>query len=145
MNKFKHILSKHFSTFPAGFVLLFVVLGCNSRSDAEWTKILGNKKLSAVKTSGSISDKTNIWFCTTGEYAMQRQFSGFSTGGGGMLSMADEEYEYGRWRVEAGTLILRSQDGETSRYDISQRTDENVISLNGNGYLVSTHNECDSQ
>src|SRR5687767_13410430 len=133
MNKFKRIFSKHFSTFPAALVLLLVVLGCNSRSDTEWTKILGNKKLSMAKTSGSISDKTDIWFCPSGEYAMRTQFSGFSTGGAGTLSMADEDFEYGNWRVESGVLILRSQDGQTSRYDISQEMDEDVISLDGSG------------
>lgn len=145
MNKFMYMFSKHFSTFPAALILLLVVLGCNSKSDADWTKTLGNKKLSAAKTSGSISDKINIWFCPSGEYAKQTQFSGFSTGGGGTLSVADEDFEFGKWSVESETLILRSQDGKTSRYDISQGMDEEVISLDGDGFLVSRHNECVGQ
>ena len=74
---------------------------------------------------------------------MQRQFSGFSTGGSGSLSMANEDFETGKWRVNSGTLILQSQDGETVEYELLQGRDEDVISLDGTGYLVSTHNECE--
>ena len=143
MNKFKSIFSKHFSFFIAVFLMLIIILGCKSKSDSDWAKILGNKKLTTAKTSGSISNKTNIWFCPSGEYAMQRQFSGFSTGGSGSLSMANEDFETGKWRVNSGTLILQSQDGETVEYELLQGRDEDVISLDGTGYLVSTHNACE--
>ena len=56
--------------------------------------------------------------------------------------MADSDVELGRWEVRSGTLVLTSQTGETSEYSISQGSDSDVIQLNGNGYLVTTHNEC---
>jgi hypothetical protein len=96
------------------------------------------KKLSMAKTSGSISDKIDIWFCPSGEYAKRTEFVGVS----GDFTMADADVEQGRWTVESGVLILKSQKGETSEYDLSQGTDSNVIRLNGKGYLVERHNEC---
>jgi len=90
-----------------------------------------------------VSTNVNIYFCPSGEYAMQSQFSGFSTGGAGTLSSADEDVEYGKWKVESGTLTLRSQNGKSHEYSLSQGLDDKVIELNGNGYLVSTHNECE--
>lgn len=136
------IFRKHWSALLAGFILIFVGLGCDSTSDEDWKRELGGKKLSMAKTSGSISDRVEIWFCTSGEYAMKTQFSGFSAGGGGTLSMADEDLEGGMWRVVSSTLILQSQEGKTREYSISQGTGEDVIYLNDNGYLVSRHNEC---
>ena len=135
--------SRHITAAVGLLILVTVVLGCNFKSDAEWKNELGRKKLSRANNSGSVSTKVNIYFCSSGEYAMQAQFSGFSTGGGGTLSAADEDVEYGRWSVQSATLILKSQEGKTQEYDLSQGLDENVIELNGNGYLVSTHNECD--
>jgi hypothetical protein len=145
MKLFNGVFAKHFSAFVALIVLMAVGLACSNKSDAEWKKELGGKKLSSAKTSGSLSDKTNIWFCPSGEYLMQKQFSGYSTGGGGTLSMADEDTEYGTWRVDSGVLILEPQQGgsgEVSRYDLSQGMDSNVVELGGRGYLVESHNEC---
>ena len=142
MNVIKRIFTKQFSPLLALACLVFAALGCGEmRSDADWKRELGGKKLSMAKTSGSISDKVEIWFCSTGEYARRTQFSGFSSGGGGTLSMADEDTEAGRWRVEGGTLILQPENGETSRYDISQSSSD-VVQLNGRGYLVESHSEC---
>ena len=81
--------SKHMSAVTTLFVLLTVALACNLRTDSDWKNELGGKKLSRANNSGSVSTKINIYFCPTGEYAMQSQFSGFSTGGAGTLSSAD--------------------------------------------------------
>lgn len=123
-------------------LLLAAGLACNLKSDDEWKRELAHKKLSRASTSGSISDKVTFYFCPTGEYAKQSEFSGYSPGGAGTLSMADSDVELGRWEVRSGTLVLRSQTGETSEYSINQGSDGDVIQLNGNGYLVTTHNEC---
>ena len=142
MKAINRIFTKHFSALAALAILVFAALGCGDmKSDDDWKRELGGKKLSMAKTSGSISDKVEIWFCASGEYARRTQFSGFSTGGGGTLSMADEDVEAGRWRVESGTLILQPENGKTSQHDISQSSND-VIELNGNGYLVESHNEC---
>lgn len=132
------IITKHFSALAAFAVLLFISLACNFRSDSEWKRELGGKKLSSAKTSGSISDKIEIWFCPSGEYAKRTEFVGVS----GDFTMADADVEQGKWKIESGVLILRSQDGKTSEYDISQGIDSDVIRLNGNGYLVDSHDEC---
>jgi uncharacterized lipoprotein NlpE involved in copper resistance len=142
MKNIKRAFSKHFTALAALMILLFTGLACNSRSDAEWTRILADKKLSMAKTSGSISDKVNIWFCPSGEYVMQKQFTGFSTGGGGTLSMADEDVEYGRWQILSSTLVLRAQSGERTEFLISQGFEENVVSLDNDDYLVTSHAEC---
>lgn len=142
MNAFFRIFTKHFTSLAAIGLLLFAALGCGvTKSDEDWKRELGGKKLSMAKTSGSISDKIEIWFCSTGEYARRTQFSGFSTGGGGTLSMADEDVETGTWRVESGVLILQPENGKTGQYDLSQDSSD-VIQLNGNGYLVESHSEC---
>jgi hypothetical protein len=135
--------SKHFAAIAALLVLLSVGLGCNLRSDADWKQELGRKKLSRAKYSGSVSTMTNFYFCPSGEYAKQTQFSGFSTGGAGTLSAANEDVELGSWTVESSTLILKSQDGKTYEFSLSQGADGNVIELDGTGYLVTTHNECE--
>jgi hypothetical protein len=113
-------LSKHLSAVIAVCCLVAVLLACNMRSDADWQKQLGDKKLSKASNSGSISNKVDIYFCPSGEYGMVTQFSGLSGGGAGTLSMADENTEYGRWTVTSSTLILQSQNGERHAYDISQ-------------------------
>ncbi len=142
MKAIKRIFTKHFSSLAALALLVIMALGCGEmRSDTDWKRELGGKKLSMAKTSGSINDKVEIWFCSSGEYARRTQFSGFSAGGGGTLSMADEDVETGSWRVESGTLILQPENGETRQYDISQES-EDVVQLNGSGYLVESHNEC---
>ena len=143
MRTLSYGISRHFVALIAFGVIIAVGLGCNLKSDSEWKKELSSKKLSRASNSGSVSTKVNIYFCSNGEYAKQSQFSGFSTGGAGTLSMADEDVELGRWTVDSGTLVLRSEAGETEEYNISQGFDAEVIELNGNGYLVSTHNECE--
>ena len=142
MKTFDRIFRKHLAALPAVIILLAVALACDTRSDADWKNELHGKKLSMASTSGSISDRIDIWFCGSGEYALRRQFSGMSGGGGGTLSMADEDFEQGKWIVESSTLILQSQDGQTSEFSISQGTDQDVIYLNDTGYLVTQHGEC---
>ena len=124
--------------------VIFTALGCNGSrySDQEWSKMLAYKKLSRASNSGSVSTKTNFYFCPSGEYAMQTQFSGFSGGGAGTLSMADEDVELGRWVVKNGTLYVQAENGERREYDLSVADGGNVIRLNGAGYLVDTQNEC---
>jgi hypothetical protein len=142
MNAIFRTFTRHFSSLLALSLLVFAALGCGAlKSDTDWKRELDGKKLSMAKTSGSISDKVEIWFCASGEYARRTQFSGFSTGGSGTLSMADEDVEVGRWRVESGVLILQPENGETGQYEISADSSD-VISLNGTGYLVESHNEC---
>lgn len=142
MNKFSRIFTKHFSAVISLSIVVFIALGCGCKFDAEWQNTLGGKKLTMAKTSNGLSDKVEIWFCPTGEYAKKTQFSGFSGGGGGDLSVAAQDGELGIWKVESGVLYLKSQDGKTSSYDISQGIDSDVISLNNRNYSVTTHNEC---
>lgn len=135
---------------PAFFAIaavLFIALACGGTqfSDKEWNKQLAHKKLSRASNSGSVSTKTNFYFCPTGEYAMQTQFSGFSGGGAGSLSMADEDVELGRWIVKNGILYLQAENGDRRQYDLASADGGEVIKLEGQGYLVETHNECGRQ
>ena len=142
MKTLRSIFTKHFTALAALAILVFAGLGCGEmKSDSDWKRELGGKKLSMAKTSGSISDKVEIWFCSSGEFARRTQFSGFSGGGGGTLSMANEDVETGSWRVESCTLILQPENGETLQYDISQSSSD-VIALNERNYLVESHSEC---
>lgn len=136
--------NNHSLAIVAVVAVLFVALGCNESrySDQEWSKMLAYKKLSRASNSGSVSTKTNFYFCPSGEYAMQTQFSGFSGGGAGTLSMADEDVELGRWVVKNGTLYVQNENGEQRQYDLSFADGGDVVRLNGQGYLVDTHNEC---
>lgn len=138
MKTFTRSFRKHFSALLAFGILIFVGLACGFKADSEWKRELGGKKLSTAKTSGSISDKIEIWFCPSGEYAKRTEFVGVS----GDFTMADADVEQGRWTVESGVLILRSENGTTSEYDLSSGTDANVTRLNGKGYLVERHNRC---
>lgn len=128
----------------AAAAVIFVALACDGArySDEEWSKHLAYKKLSRASNSGSVSTKTNFYFCPSGEYAMQTQFSGFSGGGAGTLSMADEDVELGRWVVKKGTLYVQAESGERREYDLSTGDGGDVIRLNGQGFLVDKHNEC---
>lgn len=77
--------------------IIFIGLACTcggGRSDQEWNRVLAYKKLSRASNSGAVSDKVNFFFCPSGDYAMQTQFSGFSGGGAGTLSMASEDVEW---------------------------------------------------
>ena len=76
---------------------------------------------------------------------MQTQFSGFSGGGAGTLSMADEDVELGRWIVKNGILYLQAENGDRRQYDLASADGGEVIRLEGQGYLVDTHNECGRQ
>ena len=134
----KTIFTKHFSAIMALGLLVFVALACGFKSDSDWKRELGGMKLTYAKTTGSISDRIDIWLCPSGEYAKRTDFVGVS----GDFTSADADVEEGKWTVESGTLILQSQDGKTTEYDLSKGTDSNVIRLNGNGYLVTRHNEC---
>jgi hypothetical protein len=134
--------SNQYSAAFAVIVILLIGLSCNIKSDDDWSRSLAHKKLSRASTSGSISDKVVFYFCPNGEYAMVTQFSGFSGGGAGTLSMADEDVELGRWSVRSGSLTVQPQNAESREYGLSQGTDQDVIQLNGNGYLVETHSEC---
>ena len=127
--------------------VLFIALGCGGTqlSDKEWSNQLAYKKLSRASNSGSVSTKTNFYFCPTGEYARQTQFSGFSGGGAGTLSMADEDIELGRWMVKNGVLYVQAENGERRQYDLASVDGGEVIGLEGQGYVVDTHNECGRQ
>lgn len=138
MNTSISLFTKHFSAILAVGLLVFVALACGVTSDDEWQRELGGKKLTWAKTKGSISDRIDIWFCASGEYAKRTEFVGVS----GEFTSADADVEQGSWTVESGTLILKSQDGKTSEYDLSIGTDSNVVRLNGDGFLVTRHNEC---
>jgi hypothetical protein len=142
MNKFVRLIRKQFSAILGLSIVVFVALACGFQSDGDWQRELGGKKLRYVKTSGSISDEVNIWFCSDGQYAKETIFSGFSGGGGSSLSMADNDVELGNWRIENGILILQSQEGERSEYDIAKGADNSVVRLNGKGYSVTRHSEC---
>jgi hypothetical protein len=142
MKSVKRIFGKHLAALTAGIILLFVALACDTKSDADWKNELHGKKLTMASTSGSFSDRIDIWFCGSGEYALRSESTGMSGGGGGTLSMASEDFEQGKWSVESSTLILQSQDGQTGEYSISPGTEQDVIYLNGNAYLVTEHGEC---
>ena len=138
--------AKHPIAIIAVISLIFIGLACTcggGRSDQEWNRVLAYKKLSRAANSGAVSDRVNFFFCPSGDYAMQTQFSGFSGGGAGTLSMASEDVELGRWAVKNGVLYLRSQNGGDRQYDLSVGSDDDVIRLNGDGYLVDTQNECE--
>ena len=142
MQKFTRTYANQISFVLALTILVSVVLGCGQpKSDAEWKSALAGKKLSMASNSGSFSYRYDIWFCGSGEYAARRQTSGFSTGGAGTLSMADEDAEQGRWRVEAGKLIVEPENGQRQQLELEQ-TAADVISLEGNKFLVESHNEC---
>lgn len=140
MNTFKRIFTKHFSAVIALGLLVFIGLACNS--EADWENELGGKQLTYAKTSGSFSDRVDIWFCPSGEYAVRSESSGFSGGGSGTLSTAGENGDYGQWRVDGSTLILRSQNGQVTEYELSKGSDDSVVKLNGRGYLVRRHDKC---
>lgn len=123
-------------------IVLLLALGCNMRSDEEWTRVLGNRMLTKASTSGAISDRVMLYFCPNGEYARVVETTGFSGGGTGTLSLAGESVELGRWQVNGGTLTLRSQDGEQREFSLFSGTDENVVQLNGDNFLLGTHDEC---
>jgi hypothetical protein len=136
------VFIKHQAALAAVIMILLVGVACNSKSDEEWTRDLANKKLSRASNSGSLSNKTMFYFCPGGEYAMVTQFSGFSGGGAGTLSMADEEVERGRWVVRSGTLLVQAENGERRQYDLGEGADSNVVQLEGTGYLVESQSEC---
>jgi uncharacterized lipoprotein NlpE involved in copper resistance len=125
-------------------IILLVVLGCNTRSDEEWTNLLGDRSLTKASTSGAISDRVTLYFCPNGDYARVFETSGFSGGGGGTLSMADRSIEAGRWQVRGGKLILASEDGDQHEYSLYSGMEENVVQLNGTPYLLGQHEECKS-
>ncbi len=127
----------------AAFLIIFlVVLGCNSRSDEEWTQTLGSRMLTRANTSGAISNRVELYFCPNGEYARVIDTTGFSGGGVGSLSMADRSVELGRWQVRGGTLYLVPEEGETSEFSLSASLDGDVVQLNGVDHLLGMHSEC---
>lgn len=130
------------SAVLALLLAMIVGIGCNLKTDEAWKSELADKKLSRASSSGSFSDKVIFYFCPDGEYAMQTQTSGFSAGGAGTLSMADEDVEFGRWTVSGGSLLVQPEKGERREISLSSRMDQDVIELNGDGYLVETHSEC---
>jgi hypothetical protein len=136
--------SKYFTPFAALFIVLSVGLGCNFVSDDEWKSALSGKKLTRASTSGSFSDKITFYFCSNGDYGKQTDSTGFSPGGAGSLSMASNDVEYGRWKVDSSVLTLESQKGETFRSELARGNDDNVIVIGGDGYLVTTQNECEN-
>lgn len=136
------VSSNFYSALASIALLVFVGIACNMQSDDDWKNALANKKLSRASNAGSFSDKTTFYFCPSGEYAMQTQSSGFSTGGAGTLSTASEDAELGRWDVDSGTLTLHPQNGESRQYGLSQGSDSNVIVLDGRGYLVESQDDC---
>ena len=142
LEKFIQTLRKHPAAFLAALILFTSAFACNMQSDDEWTRSLEHVKLSRASNSGSVSNKTIYYFCPGGEYAMLTQFSGFSGGGAGTLSMADEDVERGRWRVRSGELLLQNENGESRQLGLGTGMDENVVQLDGVGYLAERQNEC---
>jgi hypothetical protein len=133
---------KHRTAFIAAVFVFTAAFACNLQSDEEWTRELEHVKLSRASNSGSLSNKTIFYFCPGGEYAMITQFSGFSGGGAGTLSMADEDIERGRWMVQSGNLLVQNEKGERREYGLGKGADENVLQLDGVGYLAERHREC---
>ena len=134
------------SNFQSAMLALLLAtiagIACNLKTDDAWKSELADKKLSRASSSSSFSDKVVFYFCPNGEYAMQTQSSGFSTGGAGTLSMADEDVEFGRWTVSDGSLLLQPEKGDRREIGLSSGMDQDVIELNDDGYLVETHSEC---
>ena len=131
-------IAKHYLAAVSLSFLLFIGISCGMKTDDAWKNDLGNKRLTFVNNSGSISDKIDIWFCDSGIYAKRIEFTGVS----GEFTMADADMERGYWNIESGVLRLQSEHNKISEYTISQYFDNDVLQLNGKNYRISTHNEC---
>lgn len=140
MKTSNNIFNKHFSAIISLTLLVFIGLSCSFKSDNEWKQQFGGKRLTFAKTTGSISDKIDIYFCHNGMYAKRTEFIGVS----GDFTTANADVERGYWNVESGILLLESEKGKTSEYKISQNFDNDVLQLDGDNYQITTHNECNN-
>ncbi len=138
MKSFNYFYTKHFPAIFSLILLVFVALSCSFKSDNDWKQQLGGKKLTFAKTTGSISDKIDIYFCGNGMYAKRTEFTGVS----GEFTMADAKVERGLWNIESGYLLLENEKKELTEYSISQNFDNDIVQLSGKNYRVSTHNQC---
>ena len=102
----RNIFAGNYSSLAALAMLIFIVLGCNGvGSVSNWESELAGKKLSMANNSGAFSDSMQIWFCSSGKFSAKKQTSGFSGGGSGTLSMADEDAQSGKWSVKGSTFL----------------------------------------
>lgn len=112
--------------------------------DQSWNEYLKHKSLKFYHTQGDYSDSDFIYLCSNGSYSRQRRTS--SGGGVGLGTM--NSTDYGQWEAVGkgmlGKLILISQDGSRSEFDISYTTGNKGkgIYLNGNRYYEETTSEC---
>lgn len=149
-----HFFSRHYSFFAALALLIFVALGCGEirddrvsqrQSGSDWRRELAGKKLTTVKSSGSFSDRIDIWFCSSGEYFFRKETTGFSTGGVGTGSYASQNTEHGTWSVDSSTLTFRPDKAEAGDVQVSRGSGGNIIKLNAVAYQVSSHNSSCSE
>ncbi len=102
----------------------------------------GGKKLRFLHSGNGYRESRTIWLCKSGAFISQVESGSFSSLGTGSTSSSDK----GTWKVQKSgnsiTLVLRSQDGGQSTYQVTARQASNEIGLNGSRYFVEEHNEC---
>jgi hypothetical protein len=108
----------------------------------EWQNYLRGKHLIYLNTSGSFSDRTDIYLCASGAFYYKGNTSGLSTGGSGDLSMSSADRNNGTWRATGGQLILQFETGGTREYALARRQAAGEISLNGRRYFVKSDADC---
>lgn len=116
-----------------------------SAVSSEWQTYLRGKHLLYLNTSGSFSDRIDIYLCPSGSFYYQSNTAGFSRGGVGIGTLASENKNRGTWRVTSrggDQLILEFASGEIYEYTLQQRQTGGGISLNGRRYFVQTDAGC---
>lgn len=104
--------------------------------------LFSGKKLTYFYTGNGYSESRKIWLCSSGAYISRSESSSNSQIGTGATASSSQ----GTWTIkEAGTsvfLILNSNKGEFSQFEISKRQASNEIGLNGKRFFVENHNDC---
>ncbi len=115
-----------------------------SAVSSEWQSFLRGKHLIFLQTSGSFSDRIDIYLCPNGNFYYKGNTAAISDGGGAIATLASGSSKSGTWRTTSrggDQLILEFGNGAVSEYTL-QRRQGGGINMNGRRYFVQSDANC---
>jgi hypothetical protein len=113
-----------------------------SGGDDAWEPYLRGRYLARFYTGSGYTESTELWLCSSGEFAYDSQGGGFGGGASGAMQSRGQ----GRWSAtgagRTGTLILEWSSGERSTLDLEYDYENDRLYVGGQRMLRGNNERC---
>ena len=113
-----------------------------SAAASGWQSRLAGKHLLYLYSGNGYFEEKHIYLCSSGTFYQSTGSGGFTPGDSDGGSFAARGGKRGRWSVSGSVLVLQFQDGAVGEYNLTQRSANNEIGMNGRRYFVQSNANC---